>query len=200
MAYTDDIPKPDDLISNSQGQLRANFNAIDSTAFGFARNHVALTDGTDGGLHKRVDYQAPVGDPGISGFVASLYTKASTNPTGNQLWYSNGTPVQVTGPVLKDTFGFMFLPGGLLVKWGWVNASGGANTITYPTGGTIPTFSAVYHVYMQPTAGGSGSNWAGYVTNTPGSFPTATFDLYSTQRTVQTPLGGAYSWLAIGAA
>lgn len=202
MAYTDDIPKPTDLISNSQGQLRANFNAIDSSVFGFARNHVALTDSTNGGLHTRVDYYLAVTDPAISGFVASLYTKAAANPVTNELFYRNaGTINQITGPFLKSVNnGYIFLPGGILVKWGWLIASSGANTVTYSTGASVPVFSEVYQVFMQSTAGSSSSNWFAHVTDTPGSFAIDKFNFYSTQRTAQSAATGTYSWLAIGAA
>lgn len=52
MSYNAAIPQPGDLISNSQPQILANFAVIDSSVYGFAREHVALTDTSLGGLHK----------------------------------------------------------------------------------------------------------------------------------------------------
>ena len=83
MSYNNAIPQPTNLISNSQAQILGNFAAIDSgstgTGAGFSRNHVTMTDATNGGLHYRVDYYQAESSPALSGFVASMYPKTVTN-------------------------------------------------------------------------------------------------------------------------
>ena len=95
MVYNRNIPGPNDILSNSQSQLQANFQQIDSgttgSGTGFSRNHVTLTDGTNGGLHNRVDFYQPVADPPISGFTGSLYVK--TVGGLSQLFFANSSLV-----------------------------------------------------------------------------------------------------------
>lgn len=163
MAYNDNIPASNDLISRSQGQIQANFQAIDSAVFGFARNHVALTDGTNGGLHSRIDYYQGVGDPTISGFVSSLYAKTSSN----ELFYSNSTGVttQITSgalPIWKGGStasgvvtatnsgnGALNLPNGIQFRWGSATVNTSGTSISYSS----PFTSGTYTVNLTPSSG-----------------------------------------------
>lgn len=140
MAYTNNIPASTDLISTSQGQIQANFTAIDSgttgTGIGFARNHITMTDGTNGGLHNRVDYYQAVSSPSISGFVSSAYAKTVTHA---ELFYKNATQdMQVTNSLLTAASGEGMLPGGLQIRSGSgsSNGAGISNSFStaFPTG------------------------------------------------------------------
>lgn len=199
MSYNNQIPRATDLISNSQGQIQGNFVAIDSgttqTGTGFARNHVTMTDGTNGGLHNRIDFYQALTDPVIAGFVASLYPK--TVGSDEQLTYSNSSTVtQITGPFSKTNNGYCFLPGGILLKWGSFAGSSGINTFSFPTSGSIPVFSAVYQVFLQPSSAPGAPNYFGYID----SKTTTGFTYDSVARTSNTSASGTYSYLAIGAA
>lgn len=125
MAYTNAQPQGTQLVSAGQGTILANFVAIDSgttgTGIGFARNHVTMTDGTNGGLHHRVDYYQAVSSPAISGFISSLYPKTVTHA---ELFYKNGTAdMQISNSLLTASSGQGMLPGGLLIKCGIGNGS-----------------------------------------------------------------------------
>jgi hypothetical protein len=120
MAYNNNIPLSTDLISTSQGQILGNFAAIDSgttgTGIGFSRNHITMTDATNGGLHNRVDYYQVVASPAISGFVASAYPKTVTNA---ELFYKNAVAdMQITNSLLTASSGQGMLPGGLQIRFG----------------------------------------------------------------------------------
>ena len=120
MAYNRNIPASTDLLSNSQPLIQGNFQTIDSgttgTGIGLSRNHVTMTDATNGGLHHRVDYFAAVASPAISGFVSSAYPKTVTNI---ELFYKNAVAdMQVTNSLLSASSGEGMLPGGLLIKSG----------------------------------------------------------------------------------
>ncbi len=136
MVYNRNIPGPNDILSNSQSQLQANFQQIDSgttgSGTGFSRNHVTLTDGTNGGLHNRVDFYQPVADPSISGFTGSLYVK--TVGGLSQLFFANSSLVtQLTGITGAAGSGTVTIPGGIVLKWGTVSVPAGfTNTITFP--------------------------------------------------------------------
>lgn len=57
-SYTTNIPQGTNNISTSQGQILQNFQVLDSGATpvytGFTKEHITMTDVTDGGLHKQV--------------------------------------------------------------------------------------------------------------------------------------------------
>ncbi len=140
MPYNRNIPQPTDLISNSQPQILGNFQTIDSgvtgTGVGFSRNHITMTNATNGGLHNRVDYYQAVASPAIVGFVSSLYPK--TVSAIGELFYKNGTAdIQITSSSLTAASGQGFLPGGLQIRSGVMNANGAGlpNAITpaFPT-------------------------------------------------------------------
>lgn len=199
MAYIRNIPLSTDLIANSQPQLNGNFLAIDSgttgTGIGFSRNHVTITDATNGGLHNRVDYFVSVSDPTLSGFISSLYPKAVN--AISELFYKNGTrTTQLTGPISLATSGYSFLPGGLLIKWGSFSGSSGNNTFTFPTGGGQPAFSSIFQVFLQPSGAGGSPNYFAYIN----SIGTTSFSYDSVARTSNTGATGTYSYYAIGAA
>jgi transcriptional regulator of nitric oxide reductase len=126
MAYNRNIPQPNDFISKSQGQILGNFQTIDAGStggagdVGFSRNHITMTDGTNGGLHYRVDYFNAVTDPAIVGFVASLYAKTVSNV---ELFYRNAAAIyQLTNlPVVSSGTSFgITTPWGLKLNWGRV--------------------------------------------------------------------------------
>lgn len=201
MSYNPNIPQAADLISNSQSAILGNFTTIDPgtslTGVGFARNHVTMTDGTNGGLHSRVDYFQSVTDPVISGFVSSLYTKSVVQgglAAAPQLIFNAGTPYEITGAVSATAQGFCYLPGGILLKWGSFSSAGGTNTFTFPTGATIPVFSNVFQVYLTMTNAPGSPNYMGYIN----SFTAADFTYNSTSVRSTGAAPGSFSYLAIG--
>lgn len=136
MAYDSSIPQATDLISTSQGDILANFTAIDpgttDTGIGFARNHITMTDATNGGLHNRVDYYAAVTSPTISGFTSSAYAK--TTSSISEFFYKNGTAdTQITSSGLTASSGEGFIPGGLQIRVGTTSISTGGNAVVFST-------------------------------------------------------------------
>ncbi len=136
MAYDSSIPQATDLISTSQGDILANFTAIDpgttATGIGFARNHITMTDATNGGLHYRVDYYAAVSAPTISGFTSSAYAK--TTSSISEFFYKNGTSdTQITSSALTASSGEGFIPGGLQVRVGSTSISVAGVSVVFST-------------------------------------------------------------------
>lgn len=140
MVYKNNKPEATDLLATSQGDLLGNFAAIDSgttgLGAGFSRNHVTLTDATNGGLHNRVDYYVAVASPTISGFVSSAYPKNVTYPgpvTYVEEFYKNATSdLPITNTYLSAALGEGMLPGGLQIRSGTgsSNGAGIANTFS----------------------------------------------------------------------
>jgi hypothetical protein len=98
MTYNNNIPKPTDLISTSQGQILGNFQAIDSattgptttttagygSGSGFSVDHFSMNTGTAGwvGMHFMVDFPVvqttdPTALAGNNNYSA-IYTKTGT--------------------------------------------------------------------------------------------------------------------------
>lgn len=162
MAYNRNIPASTDLISNSQPQIQANFQAIDSgvtgTGVGFSRNHITITDATNGGLHNRVDFYQNLSDPTVSGFVSSVYPKSIS--AASELCFSNSTGVltQITSgalPIWKGgttgtsgvvtstngSSGALNLPNGIQFRWGSQSVNTGGTPIAYSSRFTTGSYS-----------------------------------------------------------
>lgn len=145
--WSNTLPADVSKIRISAGLIRNNWGAIDNgttgTGYGFCRNHVTMTDGTNGGLHYRVDYYQAVSSPTLAG-VSSAYARAvaysyvSGTPTWNELYYktsnTGGPPSTVDIPITNSTLQAMqgegMLPGGLFIKTG---TGTGNNPVTYTT-------------------------------------------------------------------
>lgn len=180
MSYNRNIPQPTDLISNSQNQILGNFQTIDSgstgTGPGFARNHITMTDATNGGLHSRVDYYQSVVDPDLVGFVSSLYPKAT------ELFYRNASGIfQLTNLTLVTTtpgangYGIV-TPWGITLNWGVVGVGAGG-----PTSATALTLQSPYtNTFDTIVCTGVASNGsiANVTVNSPSIGPPTTVNLY----------------------
>ncbi len=126
MAYQPNIPLATDLISNSQGDLQGNFQAIDTgttaTGLGFSRNHISMTTAGTGGEHYRIDFpDAPaVPVPGVGSTESSIYPALIA--AKQELKFKNATnDIQITNSLLTTASGQGMLPGGLQIRIGHVN-------------------------------------------------------------------------------
>lgn len=155
------IPQASDFIDDSQGDLLNNNLAINGI---FARNHVPMIDITNGqGRHTFVEMTNSSGLPAPAGSLqdrsGTLYTKRASSVS--DLFYSNdnstnqyqlsnvvktsdnnrfpyfGTNTSlVAAPVNgKGSGGWTFLPGGLVMQYGFVNTtdfSSNACAVVFP--------------------------------------------------------------------
>ena len=201
MSYNPSIPLATDQVSNSQSAILGNFGTIDPgtslTGVGFARNHVTMTDGTNGGLHERVDFYQALSDPVISGFVGSSYVKSVVQgglAAAPQLCFNTGTPYLLSGALSAAATGFTYLPGGILLKWGDFTGSSGVNTLTFPTGASIPVFAHIYQVFLCTFNAPPSPNYTGFVQ----TIATTGFVYNSTSIRSTGGAPGDYCYLAIG--
>jgi hypothetical protein len=149
MAYQNNIPLPNDLLSVSQGDLNANFMSIYTWA---GVNHV-LFDAVGQGKHNFVSMPVQMADPGTTATELALYTKTSLlsgNPEAFFQRQSNGAAIEFTSS-LAATSGWTRLPSGIMLKWGQFAANPGANTVIY-TGNAAAgsTFANVFSVLLTP--------------------------------------------------
>lgn len=161
MAYNDNIPQPTDLVSNSQPQILANFAAIDSgttgTGIGFSRNHVTMTDTTNGGLHHRVDYFKSVSTPTITGanFVSSLYARnissipelfyINSDSDGRTAIWRGGTGTGLISNVTggDQSSGSLSFPNGMILKWGYVSSITSGTQVAFTSAFTNACFTVI---------------------------------------------------------
>lgn len=136
MAYNSDIPEASDDPSQSQGQILANFQALNTF---LSVNHVALNDG-DQGKHKFVQMPEQGSAPATAANEGALYTKAVSGVT--QLFFreeSSGSERQLTSSFSAATNGTLTIPGGLLIQWGLASAVNTSSNINFNTAfGGVP--------------------------------------------------------------
>ena len=117
MTYNANIPQPTQLISVSQGQLLDNFGQL-NTQFGV--DHVAFNTGSGNGdgHHKQATFDASVTPSTPTGTQSVLYPQTVGGLI--QLFFQNATTTtQLTGAAsVVSNPGYVFLPGGLIMKWG----------------------------------------------------------------------------------
>ena len=138
MAYTRDKPAASDILSTSQNDIKNNFNTADTS---FAINHYAFieTDSDLAGKHKYCTLQEQ-SEPTLVDNEVSLYNK-ETDEDGTKysaLYMKNegasGTEVQLSlqaKHVSAAASGSSYLPGGVIIKWGFVTGASGERTVTF---------------------------------------------------------------------
>lgn len=196
MSYTTGIPIPGQSLGNSRPQVNGNFDYINTA---FAINHVAF-NASGVGKHKFLQMPEQVSAPVTLSSEGALYTKESLSIT-NLFWRqeSNGTEIQMTNVAPTNAnIGASFLPGGLVIQWGFVTLS---NT-------SSPTANVVLPVQLSVNGSSVGIfPWSVVVSlgNAPGSgIPVAGVEnasLTSTGFTISGNISAAnyiVYWIAIG--
>lgn len=186
--YTD-RPQAGNILSNSQVDLRNNFNYLDVA---LARDHnIAYADAAADvtqGYHVKVSYKAQGSvDPGLPtsadsfsySFGGNQYWKNATTASGVQMTNTNvGSPVNATN-------GYTFLPGGLMIQWGQGTSSANIN---FPLAFSSAPFSVTANVL-------SAGNTLAVQINTVSS---TQFSYNVFKNSGGTMAGIIFSWMAIG--
>lgn len=211
MSYNPNIPNATDLLSNSQSDLKTNFQSLNSI---FGNNHYqfSLTDGTQG-KHKVIQ-MLENSPPSTNVDEGGLYMAVGTNPAETNLFFraensgggggfqyqltkansaqttlfANNTNYQVGPPSLNG--GWTFLPGGLILMYGSNTAPASISTFTYNFPYTFP--SAVFSIVITPfrAASSPGSTNEFWVVS---GFTTSQFQIFNN--------GGhsfSFMWMALG--
>lgn len=190
MAYNPNIPQPGDLISISQGDILANFQAIKTL---IDINHEDFAS-ANAGKHKflTMTVQAPapvfaVGEIGVFSFLSAVTGVNELNITN-----SAGTTTPFSAS-LQNPSGWSYLPSGVLLKWGNSGTIAGANAIVFPVAANIPVFNNIFQVIISTKVAGAGDSFV--ILN---SFTTLQMNVFSTQRTANVGAVSGFTWLAIG--
>ena len=189
--YNANIPQPGDNLSNSQGDLLANFQQIDITV---GKNHYPTSNVTaNNGKHKFVEMPNGTLPAGLVAAESTLYSKLDASSL-SQLFYTrdnSGIEIQMTAGTLAPVRlqnGFSFLMGNMLIQWGFNTVASGTGQINFsPTFANVGAFPPV--VTIAPYNTTTSDNRSFYITAT-------AFDKFTYNNT-----GSATTkvyWMAIG--
>ena len=191
MAFNANIPQAGDQISQSQGQILQNFQAIQTL---IDVNHVDFAS-PDQGKHMFVTLTNQVADPATGATEINLYNRQSAYLTTQALWLSNGSTgfAQEISSNLRASPGWAFLPSGLLMKWGTGTGSG-AVTVNFPVGAQYPVFLGVLSCQLTTFFIGAPTDSNVQLS----SFTTTGISVYCTQRTTTANATANFQYLVIG--
>ena len=152
MSYNPNIPNPNDLLSDSQGDILQNFQALNTV---YGTNHYPYDNATVGqiGKHKFVSMPVLAAAPATIAGEGALYFK--TSGAGSALFMvrdgNAGTEVQLTsssvGNVQTAANGWTWLPGRLLLQWGSFNPNV-STVVNFP----VPFTTVPYNVQLTVSA------------------------------------------------
>jgi hypothetical protein len=185
MAYNALIPQPTDTLNNSQGDLLANFMAIQTL---IDVNHYDFASSLQG-KHKFVSLPIQSVDPATTTTELALFTK--NDGLGiPQLWIrypNNDMSVDITGllPSLSAGGGTTTLPSGVEIKFGLATTSAGLQTITFSS--PYPTALLSVQATLATTAGAAGA-----------ATSLRLYNISVNGFSVNTGVNAQYSWFAIG--
>lgn len=206
MAYNQNIPQATDLLSQSQGDIQSNFQAIKTLV---DINHVTF-GAADQGKHKWVTLPVQGATPPAgAGFLAGelgLYNASYTVTNQSELFINKtnqATVVQVptTASILStnsnpglNVAGWTYLPSGIIMKWG--NGTANGNTaFVFPVAATIPVFTNVMSIQLC-TAYSNIADGDGFVRLS--TFTNLGFTAFGSARTTVTTKAVSFQYLAIG--
>lgn len=141
MAYQSNVPQANQLISQSQSIINANFVALNSFGNGYAE--LAL------------QAAAPVFSAGNDGLYVLANATTTKNETYIHIQTQAGTAdIPFTASAMSNTAtalcvnGWSYLPSGLLIKWGTTAAAASPVAITPTVTSGGPNFTKVFNVYV----------------------------------------------------
>src|SRR5215475_2350101 len=139
MAWNPNIPQATDALSQSQADILANFQALDSLF--------------DGGVQNFVLFPVQTSDPTTSSTEVALYSKIDSATSNQELFFrrtSSGQTIDCTGSN-QATSGWSYLPSGLLIKWGTGTTTQNTLATQAFPGAPAPTFNNVFMVSASQT-------------------------------------------------
>jgi hypothetical protein len=189
MAYNPNIPQGTDTPANSQPQILANFQGINTL---INVNHVEFDD-PDQGKHKWVSLPQQSTSPVTLATEVALYGLQDAQTTVEELTFrrpSNGAVIPMTA-FSAGTSGWTMLPSGILLKWQTVTVTG---AVTINANSFGKPFTTLYSIQLSNQ---SSSPTNSYVAG--GVIAGTNFNIYVGEMT--SPSVNAttnVNWLAIG--
>lgn len=171
MTFNANIPQASDIISNSQAQLLANFQQL-NTQFGVDHNAFNTGSGNGNGHHKLINFDQAASAPSPTGTESGLYPFSVGGLI--QLLFKNASKTyQLTGLTIttSGSNNGLTTPWGIILNWGTMTPSSGGTAVTF----AVPFTSSAY-VFCQAQST-STANTANIIT--PSNVSTTGFNAYS---------------------
>lgn len=142
MSYTSNVPQANQLISQSQSIINANFAALAPFGNGYA------------------EFSEQLSVPSFGAANSGLYLYSSLVTSTTELYVLSPRPaaawenVPMTSSCMSNTAtascvnGWSYLPSGLLIKWGTTAAAASPVSITPTVTSGGPNFTKVFTVYV----------------------------------------------------
>lgn len=188
MAYNQNIPQPTDQLSQSQGDILANFQAIKTL---IDVNHEDFAS-VSAGNHKQVIFTDQTANLPISvtGTQLGMYNALFATTAVQELFIktAGGITVPFTATA-GNSAGFTFLPSGIVLQWG-VNTLTGLDSVTF----SIPFPTNCFIAFANVVSNSLTYNAAVAVNN----FNDTTLNLNVTNRTTTGSTTAIVNWLALG--
>lgn len=122
MAYNQNIPGANDLLSQSQSEIQENFSQIKTV---IDINHITFGDANQG---KHLYLQLPEhAAPTTAVNEGGLYANVGTTSTVTELFFrreNNGELIPMTERATGGAPGWTYLPSGIMLQWGSANLIG----------------------------------------------------------------------------
>lgn len=130
MSYTPNIPVIGQSLGASRPGINSNFQYINTWA---QTNHYFNV--ANAGRHNYVELPNRVIPPAGSRIANEVTLYGKSDGTRSQLWMvrdTSGTEIQVTsgGTPVNNFNGYTFLPGGIMIQWGFINSGSGTSGTT----------------------------------------------------------------------
>ena len=206
------VPLSTQSLAQTQAPINTNFSTIDTA---FSINHVQYNDGSGNqGKHNLVEFPVQSTTPTFAATETGLYNKVPAAPfvltTKQETFihtqqFAGAKDYPMTASILSTstpaalTAGWTYLPSGLILKWSAnVSATGGLQTISFPTGANIPGIHRValtVTVIPQVADGGAGDINRAIILK--GVNPT-NFSIYASFRTSTGAAAVQFTYWAIG--
>jgi hypothetical protein len=171
MTYNPNIPNPTDFLSDSQGQIKNNFNSANTV---YGTNHFAFNDASaNAGKHKYLVMPLNTGIPGTAvGDINLFNTNFAVGAPSVLCFTRDGQGpnfTRITGiidPLSSANPGYTILMGGMLLQWGIANVTS-STTVTMPQAFTSNGVAANgYNVQVTPISPAAVAGTRDYVVNT----------------------------------
>jgi len=141
MSYNPNIPQANDPRPQSQYQIKANYQAINTV---FANNHEPLTSNNQG-MHDVLTMRPQGSDPTTNSAQIALYNKLDTSvPPIPVLFFmaaNSATPIQLTSPNISTAANqaqqFSFVAGPFVVYGGIIKNPANGDTVTLSPSTTL---------------------------------------------------------------
>jgi hypothetical protein len=172
MAYNANIPQAANRPKDSQPQILANFQGINTLV---SVDHVTFDLGNQG-MHNKVTLPVQAAAPvlaGNNGFYNFLNPATNKNPTYTHNQTFVGTSdIPMTASILSSAapaigmMGWTYLPSGIIMRWDLLGVVAGAQTLTLPILPGLVALTTIFSVNITPATAGLAVQLTGTTSNT----------------------------------